>query len=59
MFGLSKKQMEKCKDIYKDDDGYWAILKDGYKLVGYFSEHIIHEDTAKEFRRCFKYIVGE
>ena len=32
MFGLTKAQIAKCKDIYKDEDGYWAILKGEYVL---------------------------
>lgn len=59
VYGLSEKQMAKCKDIYRDEDGYWAILADGYRLSGYFSEHIIHEDTLKEFRKAFRCIKEE
>ena len=56
MFGLTEKQMAKCKDLFKDEDGYWAFLKEGYVLKGYFSQHVIHEDTLAEFKKCFKYI---
>lgn len=56
MFGLTKNQQEKCQDVYKDQDGYWAMLKPEYRLVGYFSDRIIHEDTLKEFKECFKHI---
>lgn len=56
MFGLTKAQQNKCKDVYKDDDGYWAILKPEFVLVGYYSERTIHEDTSSEFREAFKLI---
>ncbi len=25
-----KRLRQKCKEIYQDDDGWWATLKDGY-----------------------------
>ena len=48
--------MAKCKDIYKDEDGYWAILKPEYILDGYYAFGVIHEDTQAEFRSAFKLI---
>lgn len=56
MFGLTNRQIAKCKDIYKDEDGYWAILKHEYVLDGYYALRVIHEDTQTEFRRVFKLI---
>lgn len=45
--------------IYKDEDGYWAYVGNGYHCVGYFAEHVIHEDTITLFRSMFKYIVED
>lgn len=56
MFGLTGAQVAKCKDIYKDDDGYWAILKDDYVLEGYYAYGVIHEDSQKSFRAAFNLI---
>lgn len=36
-----------------EEDGIWVHLKVGYSN-GNPSEHIIHEDTWKEVRRCMK-----
>jgi hypothetical protein len=50
---------EAITSIYKDDDGYWAYIENGYVVRNYFSEHTIHEDTLTEFKRIFKYIEKE
>lgn len=50
---------EAVTSIYKDEDGYWAYIENGYRVENYFSEHTIHEDTLMEFKRIFKYIVKE
>ena len=57
MFGLTKTQMEKCNDIYHDEDGYWAILKPEYRLEDYYGERTIHEDDKKSFNDAFRYVV--
>lgn len=56
MFGLTKAQIAKCKDIYKDEDGYWAILKGEYVLEDYYALGVIHEDTQKAFKAAFNLI---
>ena len=50
---------EAITSIYQDEDGYWAYVENGYKIKDYYTEHTIHEDTLKEFRRIFKQIVKE
>ena len=48
---------EAITNIYKDEDGYWAYIENGYKVENYFAEHIIHEDTLAEFKRVFTKVV--
>jgi hypothetical protein len=48
---VPKKYHHMIKEIYKDDDGYWVILNDGFYAAGYgpYDEfHTIHEDTVSE-----------
>lgn len=47
------------RDAYHDEDGYWMYLADGWKLKGYFSDHVIHEDTVAQLRKTIKLIVKE
>ena len=56
---IPKKYHEAIKSIYKDEDGFWAYIENGYKIDNYFSEHTIHEDTLTEFKRIFKQVVKE
>ena len=53
---IAKKYQPAIKDIYKDEDGYWCQLDpDGaYRLDGYYSEHIVHEDTMKEIKAVLR-----
>ena len=48
--GIPKKYHSSIRDFYKDEDGWWMILKqDGqYVLDGYCAEYTIHEDTKAE-----------
>lgn len=56
---IPKKYHVAITSIYKDDDGFWAYIGNGYKVEKYFAEHTIHEDTLTEFKRIFKQIVKE
>ena len=56
---IPKKYHEAINSIYKDEDGFWAYIGNGYNVKNYYSEHTIHEDTLTEFQRIFKYIVKE
>ena len=57
MYGLTKKQMSMCKDVWKDSDGYWAVLVSGF--VNQDGGHTIHEDDLKHFHAEFKRIRKE
>lgn len=56
---IPKKYHASITSIYRDEDGFWAHIGNGYKVEGYYSEHTIHEDTLTEFKRIFKQIVKE
>lgn len=56
---IPKKYHEAINSIYKDEDGFWAYIGNGYKVENYYAEHTIHEYTLTEFKRIFKYIVKE
>lgn len=56
---ISKRYHKAIKNIYKDEDGFWAYIGNGYKIDNYFSKHTIHEDTLTEFKRIFKQVVKE
>lgn len=43
---------------YKDSDGWWATLKEGYYSPTTDS-HTVHEDTAAEFMISLKQCVPE
>ena len=56
---IPKKYHVAITSIYKDEDGFWAYIENGYKVKNYYSEHTIHEDTLSEFKRVFKNIAKE
>ena len=56
---IPKRYHKAIKSIYKDEDGFWAYIGNGYKIDNYFSEHTIHEDTLTECKRIFKQVVKE
>lgn len=56
---IPKKYHPAIKDIYKDEDGFWAYIENGYKVKDYYTEHTIHEDTLTEFKRVFAKVVKE
>jgi hypothetical protein len=56
---VPKKYHPAIKDIYRDEDGYWAYIENGYKIDNYYTEHTIHEDTLREFLQIFKYVIKE
>ena len=53
------KQVEKIKQdvrvdsVYKDSDGWWLILKDGYNWM---SGQIIHEYTIKDLYESLRIV---
>lgn len=55
---IPKKYHPIIKDIYRDDDGFWATLNCNgqYILKNYLSDYTIHEDNLKEFLSKFKLI---
>lgn len=57
MFGLTKKQMAMCKDVWKDCDGYWAMLKP--EFVTQDGGNTIHEDDVKHLRQEFNLVRKE
>lgn len=56
---IPKKYHPTITDIYKDEDGFWAYIENGYKVKDYYTEHTIHEDTLTEFKRVFASVVKE
>lgn len=56
---IPKKYHPAIKDIYKDEDGFWAYIENGYKVKNYYTEHTIHEDTLTEFKRVLASVVKE
>lgn len=42
---IPKKYKNAVIDFYKDCDGYWLTVGNGYALEGYYSEQVIHEDS--------------
>lgn len=56
---IPKKYHPAIKDIYTDEDGFWAYIENGYKVKDYYAEHTIHEDTLTEFKRVFRKVVKE
>lgn len=56
---IPKKYHKAIKAIYKDCDGYWAHIGNGYKVEDYLAEHTIHEDTLIGFKQVFRHITKE
>ena len=50
MKGIPKKYQTSVKDFYKDEDGWWIVLKHDseWVLEEYYAERVIHEDTKAE-----------
>ena len=49
MFRIPKKYQPAIKEIYKDEDGVWCNLNDGW-VHGVDETHIIHCETFSELR---------
>lgn len=53
---IPKKHKNAVADFYKDCDGYWLKLRDGYIMEDYYAARVIHEDTIKDtlavLRQC-------
>ena len=48
---VPKSKLEAVADAFKDDDGIWIYLKDGWNADRMdFDCHVIHEDTIKQLR---------
>lgn len=48
---VPKGKREAIHDAYRDDDGMWIVLKNGWEASRTDSGcHVIHEDTIKELR---------
>lgn len=48
---IPKGKIEAIRDAYKDEDGYWICLNEGWEASRTDSGcHTIHEDTIKELR---------
>lgn len=48
---VPKEKREAIHDAYRDDDGMWIVLKNGWEASRTDSGcHVIHEDTIKELR---------
>lgn len=55
---IPKKHQDKIDDFYRDIDGCWLILKDGY--VSITTEcSTIHEDTIKDIKHQIKTIISK
>lgn len=52
---LTKKQKEFVKEIYKDEDGIWCLLKTGYGY-GIDENSVIHCETYSELKEELKYV---
>lgn len=48
---IPKSKLDAIQECYKDEDGYWIILKDGYNADRFdVNIQTIHEDTIKQLR---------
>ena len=48
---VPKSKVNAIRDAYKDDDGYWMTLNDGWEASNTdYGCRTIHEDTVKELR---------
>lgn len=42
-----------AKEFYKDQDGYWLILKDGY-ACGVDENHVVNGETVSQIMQALK-----
>ena len=48
---IPKDRQDAVRDAYKDDDGYWICLKEGWEASRMDSDcRVIHEDYIKDLR---------
>ena len=48
---IPKDKQDAVRDAYKDDDGYWICLKEGWEASRMDSDcRVIHEDYIKDLR---------
>ena len=55
---IPKKFHDAVKDIYRDSDGYWVILRQGW-TDGIMGSHVIHTNTVTELRNEARLIEKE
>ena len=58
---IPKRYRDSIADFYKDEDGWWIVLKESgkYFLDGYYATHTIHEDTKADALREFRTYITE
>ena len=44
----------RVSDLWKDSDGWWCILKDGYEYEP--QSQTLHEYTLSAIKECLKYV---
>lgn len=55
---IPKRFHKAVREAYRDDDGYWICLKDGW-VDGIIGTHVIHTDTVAELREEARLIEKE
>lgn len=55
---IPKKFHPAVSKAWRDEDGYWVTLKDGWR-DGIMDTHVIHTDTIKELREEARLIYKE
>ena len=55
---IPAKHRDKIEEIYRDSDGIWVFLKDGWGTITMGEDcHVIHEDTIKQVLEVMKGII--
>ena len=52
---VPKKYVERIKEIFHDDDGYWAYTNHGWRNGDDYALHVIHEYTQAELLQQIKW----
>ena len=55
MLDIPKKYFKMAKEVWQDEDGFWATLKDGYVYQG--ENSVIATDTKRELIRVLRWSV--
>lgn len=56
---IPREVLPAISDAWHDNDGYWVILRDGWRIDNYRREYSIHEDTLAEITAVAKNIVKD